>query len=387
MNEKFRFTTGRLDRLTCPPGSERIYVRDDLTQGLQLCVTPKSKTFILQRRLAGKQTRVRLGQYPGELTIDAARKAAAMANGEIAKGIDPRQAKRKARAEMTFGELFVLHLEEAKRHNKSWREDEKQFNLYLSRDWKNRRLGEITRADVQQMHLRIGERGKYSANRTLALIGHMFRRTAADHGWTGGNPAAGIQKFKEKSRERFLHADELPKLYAALEDSTMADFFKIALMTGARRGNVQSMRWEDISIDRAEWRIPEMKNGMPQTIPLSPESVGILTRRMSIASDSPFVFPARSGGGHLQSPNREWRRVCKMAGIADLRLHDLRRTLGSWMAGAGVSTTIVGKTLGHKSQTATAIYARLALESVRNAVNIANAALDAAGKGENNGTI
>jgi integrase len=385
MNAKFRFTSGRIDRLTCPPGTERIYVRDDLTLGLQLCVTAKSKTFVLQRRVAGKQTRVRLGQYPGELSIDAARKAAAMANGEIAKGIDPRQAKRQARAEMTFGELFAIHLEDAKRHNKSWKEDEKQFNLYLSRDWKNRRLGEITRADVQRMHLRIGERGKYSANRTLALVGHMFRRTAADHGWTGGNPAAGVQKFKEKSRERFLHPDELPKLYAALDDSTMADFFKMSLMTGARRGNVQAMRWEDVSFDRAEWRIPETKNGQPQTVPLSPESVRILARRMSVANGSPFVFPARSGGSHLQSPNREWRRVCKAAGIADLRLHDLRRTLGSWMTGAGVSTSIVGKTLGHKSQAATAVYARVALEPVRNAVNIANAALEAAGKGAANG--
>lgn len=363
-----------------------MYVRDDLALGLQLCVTAKSKTFILQRRVGGKQTRVRLGQYPGELGIDAARKAAAKANGQIADGIDPRAAKRTARAEMTFGELFAMHLEEAKRHNKSWQADEKQFKLYLT-PWKNRRLSEITRADVQRMHQRIGERGKYSANRALALIAHMFRRTATDNGWTGGNPAAGIQRFKEQSRERFLRADELPKLYAALEGSPMADFFKLSLMTGARRGNCQSMRWEDISLDRAEWRIPETKNGMPQTIPLSPESVRILARRMSEANGSPWVFPARSGGGHLQSPNREWWRVCKKAGITDLRLHDLRRTLGSWMAGAGVSTTIVGKTLGHKSQAATAIYARLAIEPVRNAVTVANAAIVAASKGAGNGEV
>jgi integrase len=384
MTPKFRFTTGRLDKLSCPAGVERVYVRDDLALGLQLCITAKSKTFILQRRVGGKQTRVRLGLYPGELTIDAARKSAAMANGEIAKGIDPRRAKQDSRAEMTFGELFARHLETSKQHNRTWRQDEKQYELYL-KPWKNRRLSEITRADVQRMHARIGDRGKYAANRTLALIAHMFRTTAANAGWIGGNPAAGVERFKEKSRERFLHADELPKLFAAVNGSPMADFFLLSLMTGARRSNVQAMRWEDVSLDRAIWQIPETKNGQTLAVPLSPEAVRILARRLSEANGSPFVFPANSKHGHLQSPNREWWRVIAKAGIKDLRLHDLRRTLGSWQAALGSSTSIIGKSLGHKSSAATQIYARLALEPVRASVNAATAAIVAAGmKAESN---
>lgn len=93
-----------------------------------------------------------------------------------------------------------------------------------------------------------------------------------------------------------------------------------------------------------------------------------------------YVFPGNGKKGYLMEPRKGWERILKRAGIEDLRIHDLRRTLGSWQAKTGASLAIIGKSLNHKHQNTTAIYARLDLDPVRASVEKAtNAILEAAG--------
>jgi integrase len=83
------------------------------------------------------------------------------------------------------------------------------------------------------------------------------------------NPAIGIRRNKEKSRDRFIQSDELPRFFQALSkepNETIRDYVLISLLTGARRSNVCSMKWQDINFERAEWRIEETKNDTPQTV-------------------------------------------------------------------------------------------------------------------------
>lgn len=75
------------------------------------------------------------------------------------------------------------------------------------------------------------------------------------------------------------------------------------------------------------------------------------------------------------------------ARIPDLRIHDLRRTLGSWQAKTGASMVIIGKSLNHKNQATTAIYARLDLDPVRAAVNTATLAMMQAVKPKNEAEV
>ena len=168
---------------------------------------------------------------------------------------------------------------------------------------------------------------------------------------------------------------------AAEPNQVIRDYILISLLTGARRDNVLSMRWRDVFIDQAEWRIPRTKNGTPQTIPLSAEAMVILERRSKDAAGaSGFVFPGGGASRHLVEPRKGWQRVLAQAGIEDLRIHDLRRSLGSWQAKTGASLAIIGKSLNHKNVQTTAIYARLDMEPVRASVARATAAiLDAAG--------
>ena len=163
------------------------------------------------------------------------------------------------------------------------------------------------------------------------------------------------------------------------------DYFMLLLLTGVRRANLLAMRWDEISFERKEWRIPETKNGEPLTVHIAPQAIEILKRRKEEAAeaggDIEWVFPGDGKAGHLQDPKRAWKRILKRAGIADLRIHDLRRTLGSWQTALGASGFIVGKSLGHKSLQATAVYARLNLDPVRDSVNAAADAMFKAAAG------
>lgn len=166
----------------------------------------------------------------------------------------------------------------------------------------------------------------------------------------------------------------------------MRDFFLISLLTGARRANVLAMRWSEIAWDRKEWSIPRTKNGDPQTITLTDEAVRILKDRYALNKELPtkeqnaFVFPGEGKTGHLAEPCKGWLRTLKRVGLTDLRIHDLRRTLGSWQAKTGASLVIIGKSLNHKHASTTQVYARLDLDPVRQSVEKATAAmLEAAG--------
>lgn len=147
-------------------------------------------------------------------------------------------------------------------------------------------------------------------------------------------------------------------------------------MTGARQGNVLSMRWDELNINEGskKWKIPEAKNGEALTIPLSDEAVEILKARKIEQEEGgirrKWVFPSdKSKSGHLEAPGERWIRILKRANIKNLRIHDLRRTLGGWQAATGATTAVIGKTLGHKSKMTTAIYERMNLDPVREGID------------------
>jgi integrase len=379
---KVNFTRKNLDRLPLPDGSLRHYYYDAKVRGLALGVSSTGrKTFLLYRKIQGRPERVTLGLYP-DLSIEQARGKASAMNAAIARGEDPAQQRRAIRGEMTLGDLFAVYLERhSKVYKRSWVEDEEQFRRYLQ-GWRSRRLSTLRKSDIALLHGRVGkEHGPYAANRLIALLRAMFNR-AADWGWEGSNPAIGITKFRERARERFLEADELPRFFRALSEelnTTVRDYVLLSLLTGARRCNVLAMRWEELNLERATWTIPQTKSGEAFTVALSIPALKVLRERQQSAT-SEWVFPGIGTSGHLVEPKATWKRILRRAGIQDLRLHDLRRTLGSWQAATGASLSIIGKTLAHKNVATTAIYARLNLDPVRQSVNLATSAMfEAAG--------
>jgi integrase len=218
------------------------------------------------------------------------------------------------------------------------------------------------------------------------------------------NPCHGVKANRETSRSRFLSPDELGRLLHAVEaePADLRDFFLVLLFTGARRSNVQAMRWADLDLDGGVWRIAagESKSGEAMSLPLVEDAVKLLRRRKAdldalvrraskpadatrltlrqaqhraveqrkAACVAVYVFPGRGASGHLVEPKAAWGRVLKRAGIVKLRIHDLRRTVGSWLAGQGANAFVIQKALGHKSLTSVGVYARLDLSPVRAAM-------------------
>src|SRR5205085_4172185 len=157
--------------------------------------------------------------------------------------------------------------------------------------------------------------GKTTANRAYEALRAMFNWAMSPDGgnvFAGPNPAKGQTEYPEVERERFLQADELGPFFDALgaeANLEARDCSLIKLLTGVRRSNCQEMRWDDVNLTRAEWRIGMTKNGTPQTVPLVPEAVAILQERKKTAKGL-WVFPsAKSKTGHIANTAKAWRRI------------------------------------------------------------------------------
>lgn len=366
---RFNFTKATIIDLPHPEKSTAWYY-DEKTKGLMLAVGTQSKTFYLYRKVKGRPERIKIRAWP-DLSVEQARKKALELNATIAQGLNPADQNRSAKSEMTFADFFQEYLEKhAKRHKKTWSEDEGMYHRYLE-GFAKRKLSTINQADLLRIHHSVGDNnGTYAANRMMALLRTMFK-IAKDWGYlSGDNPTNSIKLFREKSRDRYLLPEETPRFWQALLDEVnqdFADFFIVCLLTGARCSNVLSMRWENVSLERTEWCIPEIKNGEPLTIPLIDEAIVLLQRRRDRIS-SPWVFPGSGRTGHLAEPKKAWKRICARAGLEDLRIHDLRRTLGSNMAAAGVNTITTARTMGQKTLSMALRYQQLGIDPKRAAI-------------------
>jgi integrase len=384
--ETLSFTKMELKNLVAPINDKRRYVYDEKESGLLLQITKAGKkTFQVYKKHQGQPVRVTLGVFP-DMTVEQARKKARETKTLLDRGENPNDTLRQQRQEMTFADLFREYMERhSKIQKKTWREDQRYYDRHLANSLGKKKLSNITKRDIAAIHSKIGKEHQIHANRVFALISSVFGKAIGYGLWEDMNPCQGIAKFSEKSRDRFLGKGELPRFFEALQEEpneTIRDYFLVSLLTGARRSNVLAMRWKEITIEDATWRIPETKNGTPQTVTLGEEVLEILRHRRK-NTRSFFVFPGPGKTGHLVEPKRGWKRLLNGAGIEDLRIHDLRRTLGSWQAKTGASLAIIGKSLNHKSQSTTAIYARLDIDPIRESVDKAvSAMLEAANTGK-----
>lgn len=387
---KVRLTKAAIQALPfAEQGRREVYKLESdgaIITGLELRVSASHKTFsILKRKKNGSPERFTIGRFP-EISPERVKDIVGEVAVTLRKGESVRAS---GKDDTTLGELFKdflknrrnrrgAHLSEKTKENY-----QNDFDRYFDKLAK-KRLSEVKESTLAKLHSSIGKTAPYGANRALALISSLYSYAKDRKLFTGENPAGGIKKFPEDSRDRFIQADELPRFFQALaeeENETIRDYVLLSLLTGARRSNVLSMQWKDINLDRGEWRLLTTKNGTPQTVTLSPEAIDVLRNRKPAENDkeaSIFVFPGDGETGHLMEPKKGWKRILDRSGISDLRIHDLRRTLGSWQAKTGASLSIIGKSLNHKNTSTTAIYARLDLDPVRESVNTATSAMMAA---------
>lgn len=390
---KFRFTKTTVAALPPAAPGKRAEYQDTEQPGLRLRVSAAGvKTYcVLARAKGGALERVTIGSAD-KLTPENARTSAKQIVAQLALGQSYAAAGRARRGEMTYGELFAQYIEAHPGLRATSRAEFERLNkAYIDPAIGKARLSAITHDKVRALHLAVTkgqpkEEGKktgapVSANRCITLVKAVFNWAKDARLWSGENPAEAVRKNTEASRTRYLQPAELARFFEALGETAepAKSFFALALLTGARRSNVLAMRWADLDMQAATWRIraADAKAGEELLIPLTPEAMTVLTQRQEeFAETSPWVFPAESKTGHYQEPKRAWATLQRRANLEDLRIHDLRRTMGSWLVRTGASTAINAKALGHKSLQAAAVYQRIAdTDPVREAMERATTAL------------
>jgi integrase len=421
MSGTFNFTARAIDELPPSSGKSAAIYWDEKANGLGLYVTRTGhKSYFARKRIKGRDRRIIIG-WADEITPDQAREELRSMKQMFRAGVDPYfERQRKKQGGLTLGDMYHQYIERySKLHKKSWRHDQSEIKAFLGH-WFKLRLKDIKRNDIRLLHEKLfKEKGPYRANRMLERIKAMYNK-AIEWDWEGTNPAIGIRMYSQKSRDRFVQHDEMPYFLRAVGSEackTVHDYLWMLLLTGARRTNVAMMRWEDINWGGKYWRIPDTKNGEPITVPLVEKALLILEVRKHISS-SEWVFPSNADStAHFVNFKRAWTRTLKKAtldlwsedervakiisdlraeisddsyinllfekvqdraasfgiplakGLMDIRLHDLRRTLGSYQAINGTSLAIIGQSLGHKDLKSTQIYARLTLDPVRESVS------------------
>jgi integrase len=400
------FTKTALEKLPTPADKRAIWHDSSKksVNGMGLLIQPNNgrKKFFWYKKVNGEPTWQTLGEFGQGMTLEEAREKAADLNTELTKWKNKKYAGpnpfKKPPDGLTLGVLFEKYYETLKTKGcspkrgpateKSLKDTKSWHDKHLKKRWDDRALDSIHLDRVRELHAKITkENGPVIANRVVGLLRRCVNWGIHKDLWHGENPAEKIDWNPETSRERFVQPGEMARLLEAVEKEKVAnwdlhDFVLLSLFIGQRKSNTLAMRWQQITASVTgvfEWNIPVTKNGKSHRVPLCVEAMIVLQDRKKRADTketaSPWVFPSDSKTGHIKDMKNSWSRLRKAVKIPDVHIHDLRRTMGSYMAGANVSLPTIGKALGHQSIAATQIYARLQLDPVRQAMSTAIAGM------------
>ena len=375
-SKKINFTERALENLPIPTDKQAVYYDSGSRDGLCVIVTyGGANTYYAYMKFNGSPKRIKIGRV-GQIKLIKAREVAHTLKERATLGQDPSAKRKEDLKDITLRQFYETvykpEYSDIYKRESSVGNDDSIFEHRLA-DFHNRKMLSIKPEEIEKLHQKTKkELSPYTANRMLSLIKHMYSIAIKQgHIQSRENPAEFVRKFPEQSRDRFLQSDEIKRFFEALENEenqVFKNYVLLSLFTGQRRNSVLSMRWDNVDLKNGLIYIPDTKNGDPMQIPMTTQTKELL-EIIKADAESDWVIPSnKSASGHLEDPKRPWQDLLRRANIKNLRLHDLRRTQGSYQAITGASTNIIGKSLGHKSQSATMVYARLSADPVREAM-------------------
>ena len=368
-----------------------------LSRGFGLKVTPAGrKVYLVQYRLGGRKGRTRrvtIGRH-GEITPTFARAEAKRLLGQIAAGHDPASERKKSGEFLAdvFDQFMAQHVRTKLKPSTAY------YYELLAKTHILPRLGrlpfaEIQRQDIARFHHDLSAT-PYVANRTLAVLSKLFN-WAERHGLRpdGSNPCRHVEKYRESRRERFLSQSELGRLGDALREAEqnkscspwVIAAIRLLILTGARRNEILTLRWDYVSEEHDCLLLPDSKTGR-KAIRLNAPALEVL-QTVPRLEGNPYVICGEKPGQHLVNLEKPWRRIRKSAGLEDVRLHDLRHSFASVAASGGQSLIVIGKMLGHSQAQTTARYAHLADDPVKAATDAVGSRIAAAMEGVDSGEV
>ena len=357
-----------------PAGEREVVFWDHELSGFGVRVYPSgTKVYLVQTRSGGKSRRITIGRH-GVLTAEQARRKAAQLIARIKAGEEPARSQSPPDAGPTIAEVAERYLKEhvAVRCKPSTaRACRSTLDRYLLPAFGARPLGTIGREEVAALQYRL-HKTPTMANRVVDLLSRLFNMAEV---WgvapDGGNPCRFVQKYKERSRERFLSEEEFGRLGRVLDEleaegkvsASAVAAIRLLMLTGCRRGEIVTLRWEDVDLEAGELRLRDAKTG-PRQVALSPAAVRVLSA-IPRHADNPWVIAGRKPGTRLGNLNASWLVIRDRAELENVRLHDLRHSFASRALALGESLSMIGRLLGHRKVQTTARYAHLAQDSVK----------------------
>jgi integrase len=376
-----------------PVTGRDLFVFDAVQRGLALRITPAgARIFIAQAGVDGRKRRITIGYHP-ELTVAEARRKAATMLADLRAGEDPKAAAFAREAARAGGSITVRELAE------KWLTEYVRLKLKPSSAYGYERLlkaniipaignvavAQLDKAAVMRLHAKMAGT-KRQANFALAVLRSLMRyaedlKLRPPH----QNPTDRIKRYRERKSERFLSEAEIAKVMETITTAESsgkigpfaAAGIKLAMLTGARSGELSAARWTDIDWQRRIIILKDHKTDAgdsPRIVHLSDAAIDVLRGLHRVG---PYILAGRKPGTALKL-SHVWMRVRGAAGLEDVRLHDLRHSYASLALARGTSLSMVGRLLGHRDLKSTARYAHLAHDDVAAAADNIGSAYEAA---------
>lgn len=374
---KANLTKSFVEKAKCIEGRAKIEFFDTMTTGFTLEVrSGGGKTFYVRfRDEQDKQRQIRVGTFP-VVSTDQARKKAQEILNQIALGEDP-LADKLARKNVPSLNQFIAdrYLPFIKGYKRSWDTDESLLRNHILPVFGSHPMNKISRYDLTKFVHAKKEAGLApgTANRLTIIMRYIFNLALQwDLPAITENPARGVRLFQLNNKtERYLTNEEVPKLLAAMRASPnkqLEPIVTMLLLTGARKREVLDARWKDITLNTRLWRVPTTKAGHARHVPLSEAAIELLDTLPSKDS-SDYLFPNLKTGRPFVSIFHAWDTARRLAGMPEVRIHDLRHSFASFLINAGYSLYVVQKLLGHHSISVTERYSHLAPQTLLDAAN------------------
>lgn len=283
--------------------------------------------------------------------------AEAVLKKRIVDAIEGRHFNVRNQGRTPFSEFAQVYMQRSISLLKSAKTERDRVNFWI-REFGNRPIGQITRAELQDWQARKRQTCKpATVNRIMGRLRHMFNR-AVDWELLAESPMKGIRFLPENNaRLRYLSLEECNTLIEACIAPHMRAIVTIALHTGMRSGEIRNLQWKDLDFDTGFLIVRDSKNGQARHVPMD-STVSAVLRAWPHRSGSEYVFTNYMGGriGWLQTG---FGNALARAGFTDLHFHDLRHTFASQWMMAGGDLYVLKAILGHKSIAMTQRYAHL----------------------------
>ena len=332
------------------------------------------RVYVVQARGPNGSKRLTVGRH-GVINAEQARRRAALIIARIKAGEEPVPEPMVARLSggPTVAGLAARYMEEhvaVRCKPKTEKTFRSLLDRYVLPGLGKLPLAAVGREQVVDLHHRLCGMPT-TANMAVSMLSHMFTMSES---WglvpEGANPCRFVVKYPERRRERFLTDAEFERLGRVLDEAestggasaSAVAALRLLMLTGCRKSEILTLRWEDVALDASELRLADAKTGA-RTVPLSPTAVRVLEGLPRLPGD-PWVITGKKPGTNMRKLDDAWQRLRARAGLEDVRIHDLRHSYASRALALGESLPMIGKLLGHTQIETTARYAHLALDSV-----------------------